>query len=94
VAHSGSVRIEAADQVGRYTIHQRLPGGELVDRTFYVDLFGETEADIVPRDRANTPARASPPEAVAQTGPVVWLPFVALALGVLSVEWLHFVRRG
>jgi Ca-activated chloride channel homolog len=70
VAHSGSVRIEAADQVGRYTVHQRLPGGEVVARTFYVDLFGETEADIAPRERASL-APASPPEAVAQSRPAV-----------------------
>ena len=93
-AGAGSAKIDSADQVGRYTLRQRLPGGEWLTRSFFVDLFGEAEADTAPRDRPPWPA-AVPLEAGAQRpGPPIWSPFAALALALLGAEWLHFIRRG
>ena len=90
----GAARIDAAEQVGRYTLRQRLASGPIVERTFAVNLFGESEADVAPRALADRPP-AAPLELVAnQPGPPIWLPFVALGLALLGLEWLHFVWRG
>ena len=91
---NGAVRIESADQVGRYTLRQRLASGAIAERTFAVDLFGEAEADIAPRELAPHAAAAPLELAPAQPGPPIWLPFVALSLGLLGLEWTHFIRRG
>ena len=89
----GGVKIEAADQVGRYTLHQRLARGEETTRSFDVDLFGETEPDIAPRDRPDWPPVAPLEVAADRPGPPIWWPFAALGLALLSAEWLHFIRR-
>lgn len=91
---NGAVGLESADQIGRYTLRERLGSGALVERTFAVDLFGEAEADIAPRELASRPAAAPLELAAAQPGSPFWLPLVGLSLGLLGVEWAHFVRRG
>jgi hypothetical protein len=88
------VTINSTDQVGRYTLYQRLGSREPVGRTFYVDLFGETEADTAPRERAAWPATLSLDGFPAQPAPGIWMPLVAVCLGLLAVEWFHFIRRG
>lgn len=93
IASRGSgVLIEATSQVGRYTMRQRLPHGEVAARSFSVNLFGEREADIAPREIADWPAAEPLLADAARPGPSVWLPFVALALAILGAEWMHFVR--
>jgi hypothetical protein len=94
VARGGAVQIESADQVGRYTLNQRLASGELSSRTFFVNLFGESESDTTPRDRPAWPPSAPIEAAEQRPGPPIWPPFVAACLALLSVEWLHFLRRG
>jgi Ca-activated chloride channel homolog len=91
---AGAVTINSTDQVGRYTLYQQLGSGEPVGRTFYVDLFGETEADTAPRERASWPAAGSLEDASPRLAPSIWMPFVAVCLGLLAVEWFYFIRRG
>jgi hypothetical protein len=93
-ARAGLAVIEQTEQVGRYLLRQRLPSGASEARAFYVDLFGETEADVAPRDRATLAASAPLAAEAVSFGPPIWAPFVALALALLTVEWLHYLRRG
>jgi hypothetical protein len=91
---AGVAAIEQTDQVGRYLLRQRLPTGQSEARPFYVHLFGEAEGDVAPRDRASI-AAAGPAEAgPVPFGPPIWLPLVALTLGLFGAEWLHYRRRG
>jgi uncharacterized protein (TIGR03382 family) len=91
---AGAARIDSTDQVGPYLLRQRLPDGQVLARTFNVALFGETEADVAPRDLPAWPAAALLENAAPRPGPPIWLPFAALALALLGLEWLHYARRG
>ena len=91
---AGAARIETTDQIGPYLLRQRLPDGQVLARTFNVALFGETEADVAPRDLPSWPAAAPLEGAAPRPGPPIWLPFAALALALLGLEWLHYARRG
>jgi hypothetical protein len=75
-------------------VRQQLPAGQQLTRSFAVNLFGEAEADTTPRDLANIPADPAAVSAAVPPSPVPWQPFALVVLGLLSVEWLHFVRRG
>jgi Ca-activated chloride channel homolog len=90
---SGVAWLDDLDQVGRYNLRQRLAGGAQSQRTFFVDLFGESEADTAPHAYAAWPG-ASSELAAQQPGPPLWPLFVAAALLLLSLEWLHALRRG
>lgn len=91
-SRGGGVRIENTGQVGRYTLRQRLPSGEVQARSFSVNLFGEREADIAPHQIADWPAAGVLLADASRPGPIVWIPFAALALAILGAEWTHFVR--
>ena len=90
----GAVRLESTELVGRYVVRQQLPSGNQLTRSFAVNLFGEAEADTTPRDLANIPADAAASSVTAGPSAVPWQPFALMVLGLLSVEWLWFVRRG
>jgi VWA domain-containing protein/aerotolerance regulator-like protein len=91
---AGAVSIDATDLVGRYLVRQRLASGDQIPRSFSVDLFGEAEADTLPRDLPSLAALPTDSSSATPFLPLPWPPLVALTLGLLTVEWLHFVRRG
>jgi von Willebrand factor type A domain/Aerotolerance regulator N-terminal len=90
----GAVRLESTELTGRYVVRQQLPAGQQVTRSFAVNLFGEAEADTTPRDLTTIPADPSASSAAAPLSAAPWQPFALVVLGLLSVEWLYFVRRG
>ena len=90
----GAARLDRIETVGRHTIRYRLPNGEVVGRSFYVNLFGEDESDIAPRRLSDWPAKAALQEAPPGPGIPLWPAFAASGLVFLCLEWLYFVRKG
>ncbi|MCC7104970.1 MAG: BatA and WFA domain-containing protein [Chloroflexi bacterium] len=90
----GAARLDGVDGVGRYALRVKLATGEFTTRTFFVNLFGESEPDILPRRLTDWAARSQLPAEQLQAGAELWQLFAALSLGLLTIEWLRFARRG
>lgn len=89
----GAFRYTDTARIGFYTV-TRAHAGTRTEAVYGVSLANSLESEIRPHKRLETPRGAAiiAADSVRHTESLVpW--FVLLALGVVSVEWLVFVRR-
>lgn len=79
--------------VGRYAVAQRGEKGTLSQSWFTVNAGEESHSDIRPKAHPPQSATASVGELGNAINRELWPWLAALGLGVLSLEWLVYVRR-
>lgn len=81
-------------QVGRYTVRWKGPKLGEVASNFHVNVNSEAQSDVAPRSiplGQGTPVRGF---SAPMPGTQLWPAFAVLLLGLLTVEWAYFTRRG
>jgi hypothetical protein len=85
-------RFDRTDQIGRYTIQDS--STQRTTRTFSVSLLNPGESNTAPRQIQTPPPREVIEDGLKRLSTEWWWPLLAAAVGLLSLEWLVFARRG
>ncbi|MHB0868820.1 MAG: VWA domain-containing protein [Chloroflexota bacterium] len=81
-------------QVGRYAVRWKGPKLGEVSSSFNVNVSSESQSDITPRSHQLGQGRLTRGFSPPVPGVPLWPIFAVLLLGLLTVEWAYFARRG
>ncbi len=90
----GSRGFGETQQVGRYTVKWKGPKLGEVASSFSVNVNSETQSDIAPVPLSLGQGRLTRGFSAPVPGVQLWPLFAVLLLGLLTVEWAYFARRG
>jgi hypothetical protein len=85
-------RFDRTDQIGRYSVQDA--SSQRTTRTFSVSLLNASESNTTPRQIQNPPPRQGIEDGLKRLSTEWWWPLLAVGIGLLTVEWLVFARRG
>jgi hypothetical protein len=88
-----AVPFSQTELVGRYAVAQRSEKGALSQSWFTVNAGEESHSDIRPRTYPVQVATGPLGDLTSAINRELWPLLAALGLGVLSLEWLFYVRR-